>query len=75
MCILHKNMYHTYHSLVRNKNVKRPGFQMLHVTRAFSKFPRLKQLKKQRTLVLQVTKVKKNPTKTSKKDKEYVRIL
>ena len=33
-------------SLVRNENVKRPGFYTLQVTRVFSNFPQLKQLNK-----------------------------
>ena len=33
-----------FRSLVRNENIKRPGFYMLQVTKVFSNFP-LKQLK------------------------------
>ena len=33
-------------SLVRNENIKRPGFYTLQVTRVFSNFPQLKQLNK-----------------------------
>ena len=31
-------------SVVRNENIKRPGFYMLQVARNFSNFPQLKQL-------------------------------
>ena len=31
-------------SLVRNENIKKPGFYMLQVTRVFSNFPQLKKL-------------------------------
>ena len=33
-------------SLVRNENIKRPGFYTLKVTRVCSNFPQLKQLNK-----------------------------
>ena len=35
-----------FYSLVRNGNLKRPGFYTLQVTRVFSNFPQLKQLNK-----------------------------
>ena len=38
-------------SLVRNENIKRPGFYTLQITRVFSNFPQLKQLNKIRIRV------------------------
>ena len=39
-------LFETFCSLVRNENIKRPGFYTLQVTRVFSNFPYLKQLNK-----------------------------
>ena len=48
--ILKKSVWNFYllffFPLVRNENIKRPGFYTLQVTRVFSNFPRLKQLNK-----------------------------
>ena len=40
------NGHHVITTLVRNENIKRPGFYVLPVTGVFSNFPKLKQLSK-----------------------------
>ena len=46
MIILFFLFFYLFCSLVRNENIKRPGFYTLQVTRVFSNFPQLKQLHK-----------------------------
>ena len=46
MCGIVLFSFFLFSSLVRNYNIKRPGFYMLQVTKVFSNFPQLKQLSK-----------------------------
>ena len=46
MIILFFLFFYLFCSLVRNENIKRPGFYTLQVIRVFSNFPQLKQLHK-----------------------------
>ena len=61
-------------SLVRNENVKRPGFYTLQVTRVFLNLPQLKQLSKVKDTCAPSNKgfPEFSTAKTAKQNKECV---